>query len=103
MSLNPYESPHGVIGDRPRLTVNRMGRVGFFLSLTGFLALCALPILGALAGTLAFATLPGAIISAVALLQPPRRLAAFGLALGLFGCAYLPTIFQAFMSATAGR
>ena len=96
MTDNPYKSPPDFISS-PVLPQNNLGRTGFVLSLTGVFGLFLAGPFGALISTVAmyvaFLSLPGLVISAVGLGRQPRRLAAWGVALGIFGSLYLPTFF----------
>jgi len=81
---------------------NRVGQAGFWISLVG---ICGVFIAGpfgelvTFAGiALAFLSLPGIVLSAVGLRQSPRRLAAWGLVIGLVGAMYLPTFWLAFLA-----
>jgi hypothetical protein len=75
---------------------NRLGRAGFFLSLAG---ICGVAFVGPFGQTVAligivltFLSLPGIVLSAIGLCGSPRRLAAWGLLIGIAGALYLPTI-----------
>ena len=90
-SENPYQSPtHG--GAEASGSGVRLGHVGLALSLLGFLGVCLAATLSPLAW-LAFLCVPGFLISVIGLLKPPRRVAAWGAALGFFGSLHVPTIF----------
>jgi len=76
---------------------NVVGSVGFSLSLIGVLGLFLVgpfgPVIGAVGMCMAFLCLPGLVASIVGLFSTPRRLAGWGLALGIVGSLYLPTIY----------
>ena len=94
---NPYQS----LTTQTELPIatpsNSIARIGFFASLTGVVSLFAIGPFGSLISTVsscvAFVSLPGLIISCLGLFYRPRRLAGWGVAMGIFGCLYLPTIF----------
>lgn len=89
---NPYAA--STTQTVPTVDDNPIGRVGFFLSLTGVISLSAIghfgPLISTIAMCIAFASLPGLMISFVGLFRRPRRLARWGTALGIFGSLYLP-------------
>jgi hypothetical protein len=71
------------------------GNVGFVLSLLG---ICGVVLVGPfgqimnfIGVSLTFLSLPGIFLSAFGLDRPPRRLAAWGLVMGLVAAMYLPT------------
>ena len=76
-------------------TSNRFGQAGFLMSLMAICGVFAAGPFGepvTLVGTgLAFLALPGIVLSAIGLRRSPRRLAAWGLIIGLVGALYLPT------------
>jgi hypothetical protein len=94
---NPYES----LTTQTELPIaapsNPIARIGFFASLTGLVSLFAIGPFGSLisiiASCVAFVSLPGLIISCLGLFYRPRRLAGWGVAIGIFGSLHLPTIF----------
>ncbi len=94
---NFYASPTTQTETQPTAEYNHIARIGFFTSLTGVLALFAVGPFGSLIATVsmcvAFVSLPGLIISGVGLFRRPRRLAGWGVALGIFGSLYLPTFY----------
>lgn len=96
METNPYQSPKAAWALRPPL-YSVVDRIGFMLSLLGVVGLCATgwtaPNVSTVAAHISFLCLPGFIVSLVGLLRPPRRLAAWGIGLGMFGTLYLPTIY----------
>ena len=98
MTENPYESPHATDGSAS-LPQNKLARVGFVLSLIGVVAVFLVgpfgPLVGIIGMCMAFLCLPGLAVSAVALRHQPRRLARWGVALGIFGSLYLPTFCHA--------
>lgn len=73
-----------------------MAFAGFHTSVTGLLAMFAISPFGTTIGTIAtfvaFLSLPGLIFSAIGLFGQRRRLAGWGLVLGLFGTLNLPTL-----------
>jgi len=89
---NPYAAP--TIHAAQIVEGNPIGRVGFFLSLTGVISLFAIghfgPVISTIAVGVAFVSLPGLMISFVGLFRRPRRLARWGIALGIFGSLFLP-------------
>lgn len=94
---NPYESPATQTETSTSAPRNPIGRIGFFTSLTGVLALFAVGPFGSVIATVAmcvaFVSFPGLIISGVGLFREPRRLAGWGVALGIFGSLFLPTFY----------
>lgn len=99
--LNPYESPNQDRGDtnqegQTSPQRNHLAYIGFFTSLAGVLAELAVgrfdSWIGIIPMYVAFASLPGLIISGIALFHKPRRLAGWGVVLGLFGSLNLSTI-----------
>ena len=90
----PYESPN-TSNDSAILPQNKLGQIGFALSLIGVLGVFLVGPFGSLIGTVgmcvAFISLPGLAVSAIGLRRQPRRLAGWGVALGIFGSLYLPT------------
>jgi hypothetical protein len=82
-------------GDQQVRDRNPLGQAGFFTSLLG---ICGVAIVGpfgeavTVAGiSIAFLTLPGIVLSAIGLRRSPRRLATWGLLIGIVGAMYLPT------------
>lgn len=98
MTENPYESPHASDGSAS-LPRNRLARVGFVFSVIGVLAVFLVgpfgPLLGTIGMCMAFLCLPGLALSVMGLRHQPRRLACWGVALGVFGSLYLPTFCHA--------
>jgi len=92
---NPYRAPTEVRATRSPLW-SRLGRIGFYLSLTGVIGLTLgsvnLEWLGFVRAGLTMLCLPGLLISALGMLDPNRRLAKWGVVLGVFGSLYIPTI-----------
>ena len=92
---NPHKSPATQTETSTSAERNPIGRIGFLTSLTGVLAVIAVGLFGSLITTfamcVAFVSLPGLVISGVGLFREPRRLAGWGVALGIFGSLYLPT------------
>ncbi|MGQ0634633.1 MAG: hypothetical protein ACT4QC_08480 [Planctomycetaceae bacterium] len=85
------------MADDGRIVMSRnpLGQAGFIASLLG---VCGIAIVGpfgeaaTLVGvSIAFLTLPGIVLSAMGLRRNPRRLAAWGLLMGIGGAMYLPT------------
>lgn len=95
MSENPYKTPEDL--DSRTASKNTLGSIGFTLSLIGFAGLLVVGPLGPLASTvgmyLAFLCLPGLIVSIVGVFRKPKRLAKWGIGIGLFGSLYLPTFY----------
>jgi len=103
--VNPYESPEAITPQPGAVArINPLGRVGFLFSSAGLLAHVLLGWVpfdstpGLLCAFAAFAAFPGLVISLVALFRAPRRIAGGGVAVGLFGCMYLPTMWIALAS-----
>jgi len=96
LSENPYESPHEHSRRVPD-SGNTLGRVGFVLSLVALLGLLAVGPFGSTVNTfgmcISFVCLPGLVTSVVALRHRPRRLAGWGIAVGIFVALYLPTFY----------
>ena len=82
-------------GDHTVRARNPLGKAGFFASLIGIFGVAIVGPFGetvARAGiSIAFLTLPGIVLSAIALRRSPRRLATWGLLIGIAGAMYLPT------------
>ena len=93
---NPYKTPTNLPPARPSPSQWRLAELGFLLSLTGVTALSTMGMLGESVGKIAtyltFSSLPGLIISVIALRWAPRRVAAWGVGLGILGTLYLPTL-----------
>ena len=74
---------------------NPLGQAGFFVSLLGICGVATVGPFGnavTIAGmSIAFVSVPGIVLSAMALRRSPRRLAIWGLLIGIAGAAYLPT------------
>ena len=83
----------------PTASDNPVGRVGFVLSLTGVVGLFLVgpfgPVIGTVGMCLTFLCLPGLIVSIAGLFRPPKKLAKWGVALGIFGSLYLGTFYLA--------
>lgn len=94
-NVNPYEPPVGSDSssvDSP----NSLGRIGFLISLTGIAGLLTTPFgpgIGTVGARVAFLALPGTLVSSIGLIWHPRRLAKWGVALGVFCSMYLPTLY----------
>ena len=90
---DPYDPPSQEPAHGQKIDV---ACVGFVFSVVGAVALLAAgsstPFIRGIAMCIAFSSLPGPLFSAIALFRGPRRLAAWGLALGLFGTMCLPTV-----------
>lgn len=97
---NPYESPRTQIELSTITDRNPIARVGFLISFTGVLALFASvgpfeSSVSRIFACIAFVSFPGLIVSGIGLFRSPRRLAGWGVALGIFGSLYLPTFYLA--------
>ena len=96
LNENPYKSPNAS-SSAPCAHQNRIARIGFVLSVTGVLGVLVVGSFGSLMNTVgmyvAFLSLPGTAISAMGLWRQPKRLAALGVVLGIFGTLYLPTFY----------
>ena len=70
----------------------RRAVVGFVTSLAGVAGVfvASVSVVGV---WFAFLSLPGLLISIAGLLRPPRRLASWGVALGVIGSLYVPTLY----------
>lgn len=97
MSTNPYQSPGDHRPTLPPAARDSIGRIGFTFSA---IAVAGLLIVGPfgeavshVGGRMAFLCVPGALFSVVGLFREPRRFAACGLFLGLFGMLQLPTLY----------
>jgi len=88
-------------GEHTTKARNRLAQAGFFMSLLGICGVFVAGPFGASAPrviiSLAFLSLPGIVLSAMGLRRGPRRLATWGLLLGLAGAMYLPTLCLAFL------
>jgi hypothetical protein len=97
MNINPYESSSATVALAPFRLSNRIGQLGFAISMVGFISLFAVGPFGRtismIAACIAFAALPGLIISSIGLFFRPRSVAAWGVALGIITSLYLPTIY----------
>lgn len=93
---NPYQPPKqsSISPPTPR---NTLGGIGFSFSMLGVTGLFLIGWLGPFVTTIgmsaAFLCLPGLLVSFAGLLRRPRTLAGWGVALGLFGSSYLPTLY----------
>ena len=93
--MNPYQSP--AINESSLQTSQfTWARIGFVTSLVGVAGvfIASFSVIGV---WLAFLCVPGVLFSIVGLFCRPRRLAAWGVALGLFGSLYLPTLCLTFV------
>ena len=98
VSENPYQPPiRPSISALPSNSRNVFGRIGFSLSLAGVIGLFVVGLFGpavSLVGMcISFLCLPGLVLSIVGTFRTPRRLAGYGVALGVFGSLYLPTFY----------
>ena len=96
MPENPYEAP--TVNSATEVpTANHIGRVGFTLSLVGFAGVAVVgslgPVLSAIGMCVAFFCLPGLVVSTFGVFRTPKRLAKWGIGLGLLGSLYLPTFY----------
>ena len=96
LAENPYEAPlaSSTVLIAPR---NLVGGIGLFVSLMGFMGVVVVgplgPIVSSIGMRLAFLCLPGLLVSVIGVFRKPRRLAAWGVALGVIGSLYLPTFY----------
>ena len=95
LAENPYKSP--ATSESPPAATNALGRIGFTLSLIGFAGVLVVgplsPLISTVGMCLAFLCLPGLLVSIVGVFRNPKRLAKWGIGLGLFGSFYLPTFY----------
>lgn len=93
---NPSVSPRSQADSAVASCCVRIVHVGFKASVIGLITMLAIGSSGVFVGTIvvftAFLSLPGLILSSIALFGNPSRLAALGVALGLFGTLNLPTL-----------
>ena len=97
---NPYQSPTTPTEISTTTERNPIARAGFLISLTGVLALFASvgplgPSGSRIFACIAFVSFPGLVISGKGLFRSPRRLAGWGVALGVFGSLYSSTFYLA--------
>ena len=98
MKPNPYEPPTSA-SEPEASNGNVCGRIGFYFSATGVIALFAvpifvpIPILGPFVVSLVFLSLPGMLLSFVGLFPRSNSRARWGFGLGIFGSMYLPTLY----------
>ena len=96
VSDNPYEAPTANSAMQVA-TTNPVGRVGFIVSLAGFTGVAVVgplgPTVSAVGMCLAFLCLPGLVVSIFGVFRTPKRLAKWGIGLGLLGSLYLPTFY----------
>jgi hypothetical protein len=98
MDANPYAAStlpaKSIRQQEPR---NFLGMFGFYLSLTALTGGMSVGSFGQIVSVIgmcvAFLALPAFFLSLVALCWPPRRLAAWGVGLGLFQSLYLQTFY----------
>jgi hypothetical protein len=97
MTINPYQSPLEISksATAPR---NTIGTVGFMLSTTGLVGLQLATqgdsVIGAVGRYMVLLCLPGIVTSLIGYNRTPHKLARWGLALGIIGALYLPTLFH---------
>ncbi len=78
---------------------NRLGQVGLFFSIMGFVSFCSLDQVGGeFIRYVTLLSVVGLLISLYGLRRRPRTYAAWGVTLGLFGTLYLPTVFLPVLS-----
>lgn len=74
-----------------------LDRVGFYLSLAGIAGVAIVGPFGSVAGYIGMAfsilSVPGFIVSLVALARKRTLIAKWGVAIGLFGSGFLPTFY----------
>jgi len=102
-SDNPYQAPcHGDPVNDGR-TTNPLGTIGFSLSFVAILGLCTVGSFGqmmsAIGMSLTCLSIPGLLVSSAGLWWRPKRLAAWGVVLGMIGLCYLPTFYFAAFAA----
>jgi hypothetical protein len=93
LSENPYQS--SLTSNNSRMpSRNLAGSVGFSLSLVGVIGLSLIgPVMPAIGMCMTLFCLLGLVTSIVGLFRSPRRLAGWGVALGILGSLYLPTLY----------
>jgi hypothetical protein len=93
---NPYAPPNIDTELPTSVRVNGIAYAGFLTSAIGLLAMFAIspfgPMIGIVATFVAFLSLPGLILSVIGLSGQRRRLASWGVVLGLLGTMNLPTL-----------
>jgi len=94
VSANPYQPPLALESPR-RPARNICARIGFVTSLVGVAGVFLVgpfgPSVSGIGMRIAFLCVPGLLLSVAGLFRPPRRLAGWGVALGVFGTLFLPT------------
>jgi hypothetical protein len=97
MPNNPYE-PADIRNGAATMPRVQLAHVGFFLSLIGSVGVflvgpfgLIVSLVGACAALLCF---PGLLVSLLALRNTPRRMAVWGVGLGVFGSLFLPTLLK---------
>lgn len=83
---------------------NRLGNVALGLSVLGLVAMfaCSNASLGWLLPWAVLICPIGLVLGVFALRHPPRRMAAWAVAFGLWGSAYIPTIWLFYLRAFRG-
>src|SRR5687768_2013158 len=96
---NPYAPPTTSWYPIRRPRQNWIGALGFALSVAATVGLISVGPTGRFISTigmyLTFLCLPGVLVSLVGIATRPRRLAAWGIGLGIFCSFYLPTFYLA--------
>ncbi len=99
--VNPYAA--STTNDIGAMRSKRAGRIGLVLSIVGLAGLFSASAIGATEGLIATyfisacvtcLAIPGTILSLIALLQSPRRLAVYGTIIGIGTTANVTTVFM---------
>ena len=95
-NINPHEAPkaNAIVGREVEVRRNRLAEVGFGLSLIAFGAGWFV-VNGVVAIGFTVVSLSALLISLIALLRRPRRLAGWGVAISCFACLFIPTVLHA--------
>ena len=95
-NINPHEAPkaNAIVGREVEVHRNRLAEVGFGLSLIAFGAGWFV-VNGVVAIGFTVVSLSALLISLIALLRRPRRLAGWGVAISCFACLFIPTVLHA--------
>ena len=95
-NINPHEAPkaNAIVGREVEVRRNRLAEVGFGLSLIAFGAGWFV-VTGVVAIGFTVVSLSALLISLIALLRRPRRLAGWGVAISCFACLFIPTVLHA--------